>query len=174
MNIPNSNKQNPMNPNHNPESDLHLEDALTSFRNSIHAWSDHELSRRPAATLAQPSRQTSHSSSSFRHWLMAPAVSWAAAAALAIGAVGVPLGIRQHNAAIAVQHAANEARQRQLLEEQKAAQLAAITVTNNKAEDDLLLQHVDTDIAQDTPDAMQPLASLMGSAAGTDSGSGSE
>lgn len=171
MNTPNRDKQNPMTQNHelnykqnlelnyeqNHELDQeaaesasarHLEEALASFRTSIRQWSQHELSHRPAVVLSQPSRAT-------WHWLTAPALTWAAAAALAIGAVGIPLGIHHHHAVLAGQQAA-KARQQQ--REQQAAQLAS-----TRADDDHLLEHVDTDIAQDTPDAMQPLASLMSS-----------
>jgi hypothetical protein len=91
---------------------------------------------------------------------MAPALSWAAAAVLTIAAVGVPLGVRHHNAVLAEQakeQAVAEARQHPIATQQ----LPEIAVS--KADDDQLLQHVDTDIAQDTPDALQPLASLMSS-----------
>jgi len=156
---PDTNKQNPMNQKFDSPidphvTDLHVDDALNNFRLSLRAWSDHELTRRPAAPLVQPARPRSN-------WLLAPAVSWAAAAALAVAAVGVPLGVHHHNAVLAEQHAAQQAiadaRQHQAALQQ-SAQIAA-----NKADDDQLLQHVDTDIAQDTPDAMQPLASLMSS-----------
>ena len=46
--------------------------------------------------------------------------------------------------------------EQQRLKEEAARQQAAVEIN-----DDELLSHVDSDIAQSTPDAMQPLASLM-------------
>lgn len=145
MNNPNQDR-NPL----DSQLDSHVEEALRNFRLSMHSWSEHELTRRPAMQM-QPAR-------SAWHWFMAPAATWAAAAALAIAAVGVPVGVHHHNAAIAQQKADDEARQRKLQEIQEAAQTQ---IAHTNIDDDKLLQHVDSDIAQDTPDAMQPLASLM-------------
>lgn len=131
--------------------DPHVEEALRNFRLSMHSWSEHEFNRRPAVVRTQPAR------SAWR-WLMAPAVTWAASAALAIAAVGVPVGVHYHNAVISREKAAEDARQHKLQEIQEAAQTQ---IAHTNIDDDKLLQHVDTDIAQDTPDAMQPLASLM-------------
>jgi hypothetical protein len=131
----------------NPQLDREVEEAIKSFRLTMHSWSERELNRRPAAASARTAR-------SLWHWRMAPAVTWSAAAALAIAAVGVPVGVHHHNVVIR-DKAAAEARIHRLQEVQ-AAQIVA-----GKAEDDKLLEHVDTDIAQDAPDAMQPLASLM-------------
>ena len=151
MNNPNQN------PNHNePGAQLEeaqLEEALRSFRLSMHARSEHELTRRPAART-----QPVHSAWSAWRWLTAPAVTWAAAAALAIAAVGVPAGVHYRNIVITREKAAANARQRQLQQSREAAQTQ---IAHSIVDDDKLLQHVDTDIAQDAPNAMQPLASLM-------------
>ena len=162
MNFPNHDKQNSMK-NHDTESDLQLEEALSNFRHGMRAWSDRELTRRPAMPVSLPARSP-------WHWMMAPAVSWAAAAALTLAAVGVPLGLHYRNAAPADARA-TVVHQNPPPQTQPASQ-AADTKTETKAEDDQLLDHVDTDIAQDTPDAMQPLASLMSSSSGNESSSG--
>lgn len=128
--------------------DSHVEEALRNFRLSMHHWSEHELSRRPS-TQTQPVH-------SVWHWLMAPAVTWAAAAAIAITAVGVPLGIHHHKVVVAQEQAAVV---RQHMPQQTPE--PAPTQVANSVDDDKLLEYVDADIAQQTPDAMQPLASLM-------------
>jgi hypothetical protein len=166
MNVPNNNRQNPMSqnpqtarsapdssaPDHEldpqRESDRQVDEALASFGLAMRAWGDHELAHRPAAPLREPIRKPRAQS-----WLLAPALGWAAAAALAIAAIGVPLGIHHHNAVVANHPYA--------VQPQPAPQPAQIA--SSKADDDQLLEHVDTDIAQDAPDAMQPLASLMSS-----------
>jgi len=87
---------------------------------------------------------------------MAPAVTWAATAAVALVAVGVPLGIHHRNVIAAQEHAAIVRHQMlQPVQEPTPMQVA------NSVDDDKLLEYVDADIAQQTPDAMQPLASLM-------------
>jgi hypothetical protein len=143
MNNPNQNQD-------NSQFDPRFEEAMRNFRLSLHTWSEHELTSRPAMQM--------QSARSAWHWFTAPAATWAAAAALAIVAVGVPVGVHHHNVVIAQQKAADEAREHKLQEIQAATQTQ---IAHTSIDDDKLLQYVDTDIAQDTPDAMQPLASLM-------------
>jgi hypothetical protein len=132
-----------------------VEQALKNFRASVHAWSDAEFTRSRAVKAPQ---------SSLWRWLAAPAVSWAAAAVLAFTAVGVPVAVhREHQAQVVAQQRAEEQEHQRVLQEkaqEKAAmQMAALQMT--AIDDDKLLQHVDEDITQSTPDAMEPLASLM-------------
>jgi hypothetical protein len=76
------------------------------------------------------------------------------ACSLLVASVGVPLTVHhQHQVAIDRQLAA----EKQLRLEQEKASAAAESAIN----DDELLSHVDSDIAQAAPDAMQPLAILM-------------
>jgi hypothetical protein len=70
----------------------------------------------------------------------------------------VPVRIHHERQVVAEQNAARE-RQLELAKEAREQQANAMT-------DDELLSHVDSDIAQGAPDAMQPLASMMTDAAG--------
>jgi hypothetical protein len=123
-----------------------VEQALKNFRASVHAWSDAEFTRSRAVRAPQ---------SSVWRWLAAPAVSWGAAAVLAFTAVGVPVVVHhEHQVQILARQHADEQQRLRDAQEKAATQMAAI-------DDDKLLQHVDEDIRQSTPDAMEPLASLM-------------
>jgi hypothetical protein len=127
-------------------NDQEVEQALRNFRASVHAWSETELTRSRAVKAPQ---------SPVWRWLAAPAVSWGAAAVLAFTAVGVPVAVhREHQAQLVAQQHAEEQQRLRDAQEKAATQMAAI-------DDDKLLQHVDEDITQSTPDAMEPLASLM-------------
>ena len=128
-------------------NDQEVEQALRSFRASIHAWSETEFTRSRAVKAPQ---------SPLWRWLAAPAVSWGAAAVLAFTAVGVPVAVhREHQIQVIARQRA-EGQQRLRDAQEKAATQMAATI-----DDDKLLQHVDEDITQSTPDAMEPLASLM-------------
>jgi len=143
--------------------EIPVEEALRNFRTSIHAWSDQELHTRPfrveVAKAARP----------HLHWLMVPAMGWAMAGILAIGAIGVPVAVHHERQVAAEQLAAQQQQQRETQE--KAAQQAPKTA-NNDVDDEELLNHVDSDIAQAAPDAMEPLASLMQDSNARDTGTG--
>jgi hypothetical protein len=129
----------------NDAEDVELTTALRHFRESVHDWSDREFSRmRTNQTAVQ------------RGWwarMHVPVLGWALGCAVAIGGVSVPVALHQRRAAEA--HLRDEQnRLKQMQEEEKLA--AASTMS-----DEDLLSHVDSDIAQATPDAMEPLASLM-------------
>jgi hypothetical protein len=119
---------------------LQVEDALRNFRASVHAWSEREL-----RTQRQPVPR--------RHWIMAPAMAWGLASILAVTAVTVPVSVHHERQVAATRRAA------ELEREQKAAEAARQAAS--AIDDEALLTHVDSDIAQSTPDAMEPLASLM-------------
>jgi hypothetical protein len=127
-------------------TEIDLDNALRNFRVSVHAWSEAELTRSRAVKAPQ---------SFLWRWLAAPAVSWGAAAVLALTAVGVPVAVhREHQIQTIARQRAEEQQSLRDAQEKAATQMAAI-------DDDKLLQHVDEDIRQSTPDAMEPLASLM-------------
>jgi hypothetical protein len=119
--------------------DPQVQDALRNFRLSIQAWSQHELRRERKAVARS-------------HWMMAPAMAWGLASVLAVAAVTVPVSVHHERQVVAMRHAAE-------LEKQRLAAAAAARQT--AIDDEALLNHVDSDIAQSTPDAMEPLASLM-------------
>jgi hypothetical protein len=122
--------------------DVQVEEALRNFRASVHAWSEREL--RPNRTPKAASR-----------WMVAPAMAWGLASVLAVAAVTVPVSVH-HERQVAAARLAAEQQQKQ-----RAAAEAARAAANSM-DDEALLNHVDSDIAQSTPDAMEPLASLMG------------
>jgi hypothetical protein len=89
-----------------------------------------------------------------------PTLGGALAAALLITSVGVPVGIHHER----VMEAARQARldqQKRDLQQQLAEEEARKSLAADKVDDGAFLDDVDSDIAQATPDAMQPLASLM-------------
>jgi hypothetical protein len=126
--------------------DEQVEAALRNFRASVHGWSEQEFSR--ARTIKR-----SPWDAVFRA-LAHPVMAWTLASALVVTSVGVPVKLH-HDREAAAESAAAIQRQR-ALEKATAAQEAANSMT-----DDELMDHVDSDIAQAAPDAMQPLASLM-------------
>jgi hypothetical protein len=122
--------------------------ALRHFRESVHGWSEQEFGR---ARVVRRSRWDA-----MFQLIARPAVGWATAALLVAASVGVPLAVH-HERELAVERRLVIERQQQLaLAEDKAKQQAATAMS-----DDELLTHVDSDIAQAAPDAMEPLASLM-------------
>jgi len=131
------------------QEDEQVEMALKHFRDGVRAWSDEEFSR---------PRTIEHSRwNSFWRVAASPVMGWALAGALMLGGVAVPVSI-VHQHQVAAEQAKKLAiqQEQQRLKEEAARQQAAVEIN-----DDELLSHVDSDIAQSTPDAMQPLASLM-------------
>lgn len=121
-------------------TDRELEEALGSFRQCVHAWSETALSR-PRAE-AQAARPTI--------WRLAAA--WALGGVLAAGSVAAGTYERHHRqelARIAAAQAAQAARQQQLAAEKRAQ------------ENRNLLATVDSEVSQAVPQAMEPLAELM-------------
>ena len=123
----------------NPERDSELNEALTDFRLSVHAWSDGAFSRPRTAVAA-----------------VAPRQIWRLAVGCALGCVlvagGASVGLWQHH-----QHVielritqARMAEQQRLAAQQRAQQ-----------EDEDLLAKVDSDVSREVPIAMEPLAQLM-------------
>ena len=134
---------------HEFEEDPTVALALQHFRDSIHAWSEAELSQPRAVTNRV-----------FFWAIRRPALNWAAASIMALTAVSIPLAYRYE----ASQQQKHEAF---VLEQQKIASEAAARQQAYAVDDEDLLRHVDSDIAQATPDAMEPLASLMSDSTAT-------
>jgi hypothetical protein len=127
----------------NELTDQQVAEALRLFRESVHVWSEAEYSR--PRTMRQPRRAT---------MMTSPLLGWSLAAAVLATTVGVPVTVHHwHEVAIQKQEAAER---QQKLDQANAAQARAAAI-----DDDELLSHVDSDIAQDAPDAMQALSSLM-------------
>jgi hypothetical protein len=118
--------------------DQALEQALTNFRLSVHAWSDAMYSR--PRTAAQVVRH--------RSWRLA--AGWALASVLVVGGVSAGLQVRDHRTETAIIAGAQLAAQQQAAREQQA-----------KADEEDLLAAVDSDVSREVPSAMEPLAQLM-------------
>jgi len=127
--------------------DPQVEAALRHFRASVHSWGEDEFAR---ARVIRPRSRASR-------FLQMPMLNWGVAVAIAVSGVIVPMEVRHQHQVTAAQQAATEQRQ---LAAQAATQMAQITPSANMTDEELL-SHVDTDIAQAAPDAMEPLASLM-------------
>jgi hypothetical protein len=122
--------------------------ALRHFRESVHEWSEQELG------LARVIRRSRWDAM----WrvLARPAMAWSLASALVVVSVGIPASV-DHERQVAAERQAS-------LEREQAMQAEAVkqqVTTATAMSDDELLSHVDSDIAQAAPDAMEPLASLM-------------
>jgi anti-sigma factor RsiW len=99
---------------------------------------------------------------SFWRAAASPAMGWALAGVLMLGGVAVPVSV-VHEHQVALEQAKKLAiQQEQERQKEEAAKQQAVVAMN----DDELLSHVDSDIAQSTPDALEPLASLMNDANG--------
>ena len=125
--------------------DVQVETALRHFRESIHTWSEQEYARPRSAA-------SSHRSGL---WFLRNRVAgWGLASALTLTAVGVPttLYLRHEQQVKADQQAALKAQALRDLQQRQAVL---------QINDEELMSHVDADISQAAPDAMQPLASLM-------------
>ena len=136
-----SEKHNELNEVADHQEDVQTSEALRHFRQSVHAWSEAEYLR-----PRMPKRKRSLFA------MGSPALNWAAAAVLAVTVVAVPLVHHQHQEQVESQRKAAEADQKKLASEKQTAYAL---------DDEELLSHVDEDIAQDAPDAMEPLANLM-------------
>lgn len=129
-----------------------MEQALRNFRGSVKAWSD--------AEFAKPREVRRSRWSMLWMTLTRPAVSGAMAAVLAAALIGVPVTVVHHQQVVAEQK--QEAANRE-----KAIEARQVQEHAAQAVDDTdLMTEVDSDVAQEAPNAMQPLASLM-----SDSGS---
>jgi cell division protein FtsL len=125
--------------------DAQVELALRNYRDSVRAWSEQEF--RNVRTVRR-SRWDG-----FWRVLANPVLGWSLACALVVASVGIPANVH-HQRQLVAERNAEVLRQQQL--QREAAQQEAVAMS-----DDELLAHVDSDIAQAAPDAMEPLASLM-------------
>lgn len=123
---------------HADEMDQKLEEALSSFRLSVHAWSEAAYSS-PREVAAWKPRA--------RSWKVA--ASWALSAALIAGVAAGSVKEVQHRHEVTRIAAQREADRQQQVAEERA----------REAED--LLAKVDRDVSQEVPDAMEPLAQMM-------------
>jgi uncharacterized protein HemX len=118
------------------ERDPALEEALASFRLSVHAWSEAEFNRPRVARAMAPRRGV---------WRLASA--WALGCVLVAG--GVSGGVYEHHV--------KQVRIAAALEAERQRQLAA----ERAREEEELLAKVDSDVSRQVPSAMEPLAQLM-------------
>jgi uncharacterized protein HemX len=122
-----------------------LDEALTNFRLSIHAWSEAAFSRQRTAIAPVAPRKV---------WRLA--VGWALGCVLVAG--GASAGIWQHQQREIMRNAAARVAEQQRLYEQLAAQQRS---QQARQEDEDLLAKVDSDVSREVPVAMEPLAQLM-------------
>jgi hypothetical protein len=122
-----------------------VEEALKDFRLSVHEWSEHEFSR---VRSVAPRRMSLFAR------LHKPVAAGALGCVVLVTTVAIPLGVHHERTVEAAHRAAVQEQKREAAE---AAQKAALNAVN----DDELMADVDNDIAQATPDALEPLASLM-------------
>jgi hypothetical protein len=126
----------------NSEQDAELEEAISNFRSSVHAWSADAYSR---------PRYMPGAAHQSRVWRLA--AGWALGCVLVAGALsgGVYKEVqeRHHRQQLALIAAAQVAQRQRLAAEQRAR------------EEEELLSRVDSDVAQVVPSAMEPLAQLM-------------
>ena len=123
------------------EEDLLLEQALTDFRASVHAWGDAAYSR--PRRLEETVRR--------RSWRLA--AGWALGCVLVAG--GVTGAVLQHEHQM--EAAQMVAVQQQAAQQEQAAEARQL----RQQEDRNLMARVDNDISQEVPSAMEPLAQLM-------------
>ncbi|MGH9604344.1 MAG: hypothetical protein ACRD3N_01470 [Terracidiphilus sp.] len=129
------------------EQDAGVEEALRNFKLSVHAWSEAQYGRpRVAETPIH-----------HRTWRLA--AGWAMACVLVAGgaAGGVFEHIHKQQAAAQIAVQAQRARQEQL----------AAAEQRVHEQDQKLMATVDTEISQEVPSAMEPLADLMEDSGGT-------
>jgi uncharacterized protein HemX len=132
--------------------------AIQHFRASTKSWSEREFSRTRQFAPAP--------AASWFARMRTPVAAWSLACALLIAGVGVPLGVQQQNAAHQRKLDADRQAQMQVqmqaqIERDKATAAEAARQQAVSISDEDLLNHVDSDIAQAAPDALEPLASLM-------------
>ena len=126
------------------EQDTVLEQALRNFKLSVRAWSEAAYSRPRVAQMA------------VRHRSWRLAAGWAMACVLVAGSVsgGVIEHVHQRQAAARAAAARVQELQRERQEQMAAAR-------QRQVQDQKLMTTVDTDISQEVPSAMEPLADLM-------------
>lgn len=117
--------------------DAALDRALSDFRSSVHAWSD-AVYNRPRPIAAASGRAV---------WRKAAA--WSLGSMLVIGTAG--------GGVLEIRHRQNEARIAAAREAQRQSTLAE----EREREAEKELAKVDTDVAREVPNAMEPLAQLM-------------
>jgi hypothetical protein len=117
-----------------------IEQALGEFRSSVKAWSEATL-RQPMAAAAPAPRGLA--------WR--GRLAWALGFVLAIGATSGAIYENHHQRVLAWQ-----AQQRVVKLQEQRAQAA-----RQAAEMDQLMANVDSDVSQEVPDALEPLAQMM-------------
>jgi hypothetical protein len=135
------------------EEDPQVEMALRNFRESVRGWSEQEFAR---PRVVQPSRR------GMAWWFVRhTGAAWALAVVVAVSGVSVPVGVHFHNEQLRIE----AQRVSDAVEQAKQQHLAEVQRQADTIDDEALLKDVDSDIAQGTPDAMEPLASLMSDSA---------
>jgi hypothetical protein len=114
-----------------------LQQVLSDFRMSVHAWSESAYSRPRFVLKAAP------------HRVWQRAAGWSLVCVLMVGGVSGGLFERQHQQQMARVEAARQSEQQLLAAEKRVR------------EEEELLAKVDSDVSREVPSAMEPLATLM-------------
>ena len=125
--------------NHHQDHELNdpiLASALTSFRDSVHAWSD--------AAYHRPRTAPAPSQIAWRRSL-----AWVLGLALSTGVAGTAY-VQHHHSVVARQ----QEQQREQMRQRQLAQQKSL-------ESEELMANIDNDISREVPAAMEPLAQLM-------------
>ena len=120
--------------------DVQLEQALRNFRLSVHAWSEAELSRPRTATMTVRHR------------------SWRLATGVALGCVLMAGGV----SGTVYQRHQKQAEQARIAAQREADHQRQLALQKAREDEDQLLAKVNSDVSREVPDAMEPLAQLMG------------
>lgn len=115
-----------------------IEEALSNFRASVHAWS--QAAHRQSALVVAPAPDP---------FLWRRTLAWALGVLLTVGAASGAVYEHHHQQVLAWQ-----AHQRQMEQER-------VLAAKRAAEMDELMAKVDQDVSQEVPDALEPLARMM-------------
>ncbi len=121
------------------QRDAELDQALTDFRANVHAWSQAAYSRQRGVELT------------LRHRAWRLAVGWAMGCILVAGGVTGTF----------VEHQRQQEAARIAAAQRQARQKLAEAPERTQQQDPNLMAKVDSDISQEVPSAMEPLAQMM-------------
>jgi hypothetical protein len=134
--------------------EVRVDEALRHFRSSVQAWSEQEFGR---ARTVRRSRWDA-----MLRMAVNPVLSWTMVGLVAAASVAIPVSVHHEREVAAERRLAVEQIEQQQRAAVEAAKLQeASAIQASAINDDELMSHVDSDVAQAAPDAMEPLASLM-------------
>lgn len=130
------------------QQERELAEVLGAFRQSAHAWSDAEFNRERKIVPA-------------RRPLFGFRLAVASTLLMLAASITGGITVYQHYHDIAVTQARQDAEKKRLADEKARIDKMNQDQMAGRSNDDALLADIDSDIAQESPAAMEPLASLM-------------